>query len=358
MRALVLGASGHLGSAFTRELLGRGFGVTAAARRRRRAPNLLDLPVSAVWGDADRPEQLDEWVPGHDLVVDAAAPYHFQLASEQRGSDAIERGRERMDALLDRVARADACLIHVSSFTTLSRTQPLLEMARSGALRRLHPYFDLKQAMEERVRVAAARGVRAVIVNPTLCLGPWDAKPLPFCWIPLAVRGELPATSSRAVNVVDVRDVAAMSVDAAARERFGEPIALSGHNTTLQAMTATLCGLAGVPPPRRRAPAHLAALTAWGNERLASAGLSPLDYPSLGMILLLEQRWVSPGPAQRALGAPFRSLTRTLADALQWYRELGYLETPASGRSPTGSRGSPTHRQGWPRADRARPARP
>ncbi len=336
MRALVLGATGHLGNAISRELLARGFQVTATSRRPSPAANLEELPIRFLSGDGDRPRQLDEWVRGHDLVVDAAAPYHFHLAPDSLGERPGMIAERRIDALLESVSRHGATLAYVSSFTTLPRPRPLLEALQHGALRLLHPYFELKNRMEARVLAAARGGLPVAVVNPTLCLGPWDLKPLRFCLIPLALRGELPATSGHALNFIDVRDVACALLTAVEKERFGEPIPLCGHNTTVDGLTAAICRQGGARPPKLRVPAQLTALAAYGNEVLSSLGLSPLSYPSLGMILLLEQRWESPGSAQRDLGVHLRPLSRTLAEAIDWYREIGYLDRSDS-RVPLGS---------------------
>jgi dihydroflavonol-4-reductase len=339
MRALVLGATGHLGNAIARELLKQGFEVTATSRRRLPATNLADLPVRFLSGDDALPGQLEEWVRGHALVVDAAAPYHFRLASgspASPGEKVTEVATRRMRALLQSASRHDAILAYVSSFTTLPRQRAPLEAMQNGALRFLHPYFELKNEMEAQVLSAARSGLRAVVVNPTLCLGPWDLKPLQFCLIPLALRGEIPATSGHALNFIDVRDVACALLAAVKMERFGQPIPLCGHNTTVDGLTAAICRLGGARPPKLRVPAQLTAMAAYGNEVLSSLGLSPLSYPSLGMILLLEQRWESPSSAQRDLGVPLRPLSRTLAEAIDWYREIGYLDRSDSA-VPTGS---------------------
>ncbi len=328
MRALVLGATGHLGNAISRELLARGFQVTATSRRPSPAANLEELPIRFLSGDGDRPRQLDEWVRGHDLVVDAAASYHFHLAPDSLGEKPAMIAERRIDALLESVSRHGATLAYVSSFTTLPRQRPLVEALQNGALRLLHPYFELKNRMEARVLAAARGGLPAAVVNPTLCLGPWDLKPLRFCLIPLALRGQLPATSGHAVNVIDVRDVASALLTAVEKRRFGEAIPLCGHNTTVDGLTEAVCRIGGTRPPRLRVPAQLSALASYGNEVLSSVGLSPLSYPSLGMILLLEQRWQSPGPAQRELGVHLHPLSRTLTEAIDWYREIGYLERP------------------------------
>src|ERR1700676_5212434 len=75
VKAVVLGASGHIGSAVTRELIGLGYEVTAAGRRIEPPINLAGLELRYVSGDLDVPGEIDRMVEGHDLVVDAAAPY-------------------------------------------------------------------------------------------------------------------------------------------------------------------------------------------------------------------------------------------------------------------------------------------
>src|SRR5579871_6171014 len=62
MKALVIGASGHVGNAITRALLDRKWQVTACGRHKDPPINLAGLPVTYLAGDADTPGQLDRWV--------------------------------------------------------------------------------------------------------------------------------------------------------------------------------------------------------------------------------------------------------------------------------------------------------
>lgn len=99
-----------------------------------------------------------------------------------------------------------------------------------------------------------------------------------------------------------------------------------GHNATLHGLVSAIARWGGVRPPRRHVPARLTALAAYGNEVLATLGLSPLSQPSLGMLLALEQHWDAPGAIQRRLLPQLRPLSRTLVDAIDWYSRLGTLE--------------------------------
>ena len=326
-RALVLGATGHIGQAITRELLAHGWRITAATRQLR-AQALADLDVEPACGDADEPGQLAAWVPGHDAVFDAAAPYPMNLFLRGASADRapLAHAQQRMRQLLQAVAGADAVLLHVSSYTTLPRPadEGVLAAMEAGARRRLHPYFGVKAAMEAQVMEAAGAGLPAAVLNPTACMGPWDRRPRDLCVVPMLLSGQVPALVSQALNVIDVRDVALAARLAVEQRRFGAPIPLAGHDTRTDSLALRVCQLAGVAAPRRRLPARLAA----GAMLATEAGWAVLGWPSpvpaLGSLLVLDGYPMQPGLVQRALGVVPRPLQDTLHDAIAWYRGIGY----------------------------------
>ena len=326
-RALVLGATGHIGQALVRELLGAGWQVGAATRQVR-PPALAGLDVQLLTGDADDPGQLAAWVRGHGVVFDAAAPYPMNLfvANGSAAGHPLAHARTRMAALLQAVGDAGAALVHVSSYTTLPR--PADEGARAtveAALRRrLHPYFAVKAAMEAQVLDAAQRGLRAIVLNPTACMGPWDRKPRELCVVPLLACGQVPALLGQMLNVIDVRDVARAARLAVEQQHWGARIALAGHNARADALALQVCRLAGVAAPRRRLPGLLAAGSLLGAEAAWALLGRPSPVPALGSLLVLDAYAQAPGALQQALGVQPRPLDDTLRDALAWYRELGY----------------------------------
>ena len=326
-RALVLGATGHIGQAITRELLWHGWRVTAATRQQRPAA-LAGLELSVVHGDADRPGQLAAWVHGHAVVFDAAAPYPMNLFVRDGAADRapLAHAQRRMGQLLQAVGREGAVLAHVSSYTALPRPAGVGALAalEARARRRLHPYFAVKAAMQEQVLQAARAGLPAVVLNPTACMGPWDRRPRDLCVVPLLLSGQVPALVSQALNVIDVRDVALAARLAVEQRRFGEPILLAGHDTRSDSLALRVCQLAGVAPPRRRLPARLAAGAMLATEAGWALLGRPSPVPALGSLLVLDGYPMQPGPVQRALGVAPRPLDETLRDAIAWYRSIGY----------------------------------
>lgn len=321
-KTLVLGASGHLGQAILRELLRRGHKVTAATRRLR-PPNLVALEVPIVTGDPDAPGQLEHWVSGHEVVIDAAAPYAVNLFSP---TSAIEHeplgyARRRTRALLDAVARHGARLGYISSFVTLPRPEQGLARVATRLRHRTHPYCAVKQLAESMVLAAAQQGLRAVVVNPTSCIGPWDEKPAAVSLIPQLLSGSIALTSDHVVNLIDVRDAAFGLCAALAAELWGQRIPLIGHNMTADQFAARIHALAGRHRPRYRIPAPIGASVLY----LLEAGWAllgrPSPMPSLGALLVCESYAMDPSPAARALGLRLRPLAETLRDAVRWYRQ-------------------------------------
>jgi dihydroflavonol-4-reductase len=323
--ALVLGGTGHLGHAILRELMGRGYRVDALTRKAR-PPILEGLDVRVIQGDADLPETLEAHIEEGGVVVDAAAPYPLHLQVSWRGGpDPVHAAVARTERLVEATERRGASLLFISSFTTLPRPAGVVGDLEARVRRAAHPYFVTKEAMEATVLAACGRGLRGVVVNPTACLGPWDNKPRSLCYLPLLLSGEMPATAVRAVNVVDVRDVARGAVAALEAELYGQPILLAGHDIRADHLSARACQLAGRRPPILRASTRAAATAFYWTEWFFEAMGRRAPFPSLPALLLCEARATGIGDAQRALGVMPRPLDETLRDAIEWYWQLGYL---------------------------------
>ncbi|MEM7043119.1 MAG: NAD-dependent epimerase/dehydratase family protein [Pseudomonadota bacterium] len=324
-RCIVLGGTGHIGNALARALLGQGHEVTVTCRRDGDRANLQDLDITVLAGDDGHPERLASWIKGQDLVIDAAAPYPIRLFDPAKsGREQRDQALQRSRCLIEAVADLRAEFVYISSFTTLPKQRPWHERLQSAVLQGSHPYFETKAAIEREVVSAAANGLPAIIVNPTVCLGPFDQKPREACFIPTVARGELMGVTGQMLNVIDVRDVADATLGALAEKSYGRPIALSGHNIDLASLVEKISALVGRRPPRMRASTRLTAAGAWWTDALFGAFGQTPPFPSLPFLLLCECRAISPSSGQRNLGLTPRPLETTLEDALRWYQQIGY----------------------------------
>src|SRR5208282_405440 len=326
MKALVIGAAGHIGNAITRALLDRRWEVTACGRRPIPPVNLAGLPVTYLAGDADAPGQLDEWIRGRDLVIDGAAPYPMSLVLPGRSpeQDPFIAAETRTRRLLHAVLKHDARLAYVGSFVTLVTPRTDAQRVRAKIIRLTLPYFEVKELIESQILDAERHGLRAILLNPTYCLGPWDLHDRRICTIPLLLCGKIPGWITQMLNVIDVRDVAAGLMAAIETERYGEPLLMTGCNISTRDLYALVCELGGVPTPRLGASSSLAIFGSYWTEIMFKLLGQQTPIISAGMMMATAIDYLVPDQTLTKLGITPRPLSETIADAIRWYRQIGY----------------------------------
>ncbi len=326
IKALVIGASGHIGNAIVRAFLDKHYRVSACSRRSVPPANLFELSVRYLPGDIETSGQLDKWIAGHNLVVDAAAPYPLNASSpvSEAGKDPIADADRRTRLLLDAVRRHKARLVYVGSFVTRVRPGTRAQRFQYQMMRLAHPYFEVKELIEAKMLDASRRGLEVVIANPTYCLGPWDLHDRQLCTVPLLLSGEIPSSIAQMLNVIDVRDVAAAICAALEAERYGEPIQMSGHDISTEELYSQICQLGGVPSPRISTATTVALAGAYAMELMLGTIGEKTRLPSGGMMMATLFDYMVSGSELQKLDITPRPLTETLVDAIKWYREIGY----------------------------------
>jgi dihydroflavonol-4-reductase len=319
----VTGATGHIGGNLVRTLLARGERVRVLVHGGTRA--LDGLGAERVAGDVGDRGSLARLVAGADLVFHLAA----LISIDERDAPAmhavnVEGARNVVDACMSAGVRR---LVHFSSIHALAARpaeQPIDE-GRGPAGGPGTPAYDLSKAAGEReVRAGIARGLDAVIVNPTAAIGPHDYGPstLGEALVRIA-RGRLPCLVEGGFDWVDVRDVVAGALAAAERGRSGERYLLSGEWRSVRALAAMVAAQTGVPAPRLVAPmwmARLGAPLATGWARLTRG--RPV-YTHASLHALRNHRHVRHDKAARELGYAPRPLEQTVADFFAWLRSEG-----------------------------------
>lgn len=327
LKILVLGATGLIGNAIARELVQRGHDVTATCRSDTLQPNVAGLRARVVHGDIDRPGNLEDWMAGQDIVVDAAAPYPLNLVYTPVGQRkaTIDYAQTRTSRLIGILRRENCKLVLISTLLADDRHGAIGGIGiQRRMMRVLHPYFAIKRTIERRLTQARDVLPGLLIVRPSACLGPYDIKPREQCLVPKLVAGEIKVAMSQRMNLVDTRDVARGVAGAIDAGRFAETIALTGHNTTIEGLLDEIAASSSTRPPRWQFPAALAVLPSFWAE-FGWAGLGrPSPLPSLLPILVNEQGWEDTSAAQQSLGVVPRPLTETVTDTIGWYRQLGY----------------------------------
>jgi dihydroflavonol-4-reductase len=181
-------------------------------------------------------------------------------------------------------------------------------------------------AEQEVCRLIAERGLPAVIVNPSMPIGPNDIKPTPTGRIVVeAAQGKVPAYLDVGLNVVHVDDVAEGHLAALDRGVIGQRYILGGQNVTLADILRHIATRVGRRPPTIKLPriplfplAVLAEAAARFTRREPMLTVDALRMAAWRM-------WFSSAKAERELGYRHRSAGEALDDAIDWFKGAGYL---------------------------------
>jgi len=328
MTVVVTGAAGHVGANLVRALLDQGRSVRCLAHVNTRAIDGLD--VELVRGDLADPDSLSRAFQGADVVYHLAARISLSM-SDWPALEAVNVAGTRN--VVEACRRAGVRrLVHFSSIHALVQeplSVPVDESRPFVTSPRCPPYDRSKAAAEIIVREAVARGLDAIIINPTAIIGPYDYLPSHFGEaLILIASNKLPALVTGGFDWVDVRDVVAGALLAEAKAPRGAAYLLSGHWVSMCDIAAGVAEITGTPVNKFVCPLWLARVGApvmQGISRIS--GKRPL-YTGASLRALQSNRHISHDKAARELGYRPRPFHETLADTLRWFRENGQLNYP------------------------------
>jgi len=287
--AALTGATGYVGLALAQRLRAEGRGLTALVRRTSdpgAVERLRALGATLVEGDLDDAAALQRLVAGAGLVVHCAA----LIAYRPRLHAAMWRVNVDGTARVVEACRAAGVrrLVHVSSIAAigLRDDRALLDEDSPWEAGRLRmAYLDTKRAAEERVADAAARGLDAVIVNPSAIYGPSEVLSNTGGLVERVARGRLRVAPPGGINVVPLETVVEGILAAERLGLRGRRYVLGGENVEVAALFERIARAAGrrlrplVLPRWSRAPLRaamnaldpLVPLSAWYTPDLCGA---------------------------------------------------------------------------------------
>jgi dihydroflavonol-4-reductase len=328
MQALVTGASGFVGANIVAALNQAGWQARALVRRTSSLAALDGLAYELALGDITDPKSLAAAMQGCDAVFHAAG-----VVADYWSQDAALTYRVNVDGTRNVVEAAlqsgvPPRLVFTSSQAALGfgdGPTPIDETHAFNLAPAVYPYGHSKHLAEQVVQGAVRRGLHAVIVNPSLVLGPRDVTLYNSRIIREVQAGWLLLAPPGGVNVVAAQDVARGHLLALEKGRPGERYLLAGHNVSalyLARQIATVLGVrgpAGVMPERLIGP--LAAVLDGANR------LSPRRLPIPGDVLRFGSRFIYADnrKAVAELGWAVTPLDETIRRAVAWLREVGVL---------------------------------
>jgi dihydroflavonol-4-reductase len=182
------------------------------------------------------------------------------------------------------------------------------------------PYY-LSKIYEEKIAIEfARRGLPVVILNPSLLLGPGDARMSSTQDIFRFLMGRIPVMPRGGISFVDVRDVAQAFVAALTRGNVGERHLLGAANWEFTEFFERLGRIAHRPPPLLRLPSPLKIAAAhWMEKWARDRGREP-DLPASDVEMGECWFFIDSSRSERLLGFRPRDPVETLTDTVHYVR--------------------------------------
>ena len=327
-KVLVTGASGFVGSAVVRALIGAGYHVRALLRKTSKRVNLAGLDVEIVEGDMRDAAAVTRAMAGAHYLFHVAADYRLWA---RKPEEILVNNREGTRLLMEAaLATGVERIVYTSSVATIAcaanggqadETMQLSESCAIGA------YKQSKVAAERVVEAMIARDrLPAIIVHPTAPIGPRDQKPTPTGRVIIeAAAGRIPGFVDTGLNLVHVDDVANGHLAAMRHGKPGEHYILGGQNVMLAEFLGQIAIMCGRPPPKLRLPRPLLYPCAVAAEVMAHVTRREPFLTIDGLRMSKHRMFFSSAKAERDLNYEARPYPEALKDALAWFRDNGQL---------------------------------
>lgn len=330
MRLFITGATGFVGAHVAHLAESRGAKLRLLVRPTS-IRNFLPASAELVTGDLRNPDAFASALQGCDALLHVAADYRLWVPDPAEMYKANVEGTGR---LLELAREAGVPkVVYTSSVATMGfrvdgtvvdETAPVTEADMIG-------HYKRSKWMAEQVALSAGKaGQHVIVLNPTTPIGSLDAKPTPTGRIVVDfLNRNFPAYVKTGLNLVDVREIARMHLQALQVGSPGQRYILGGENLTLKQILDKLADVTGLPSPKMQVPHALAMAFAFLDETFTGKlrGREPratMEAVRMGRKMM----FASSAKAERELGFQMLPVGEALREACQWFIANGYAPAP------------------------------
>lgn len=333
MVTAITGASGHIGAHLVRLLIAQGQSVRALVRRNTKP--LDGLACETVKGDLLDRESLTSLCSGASTVFHLGGVISLQGDQDGHVHSVNVTGTQNIvqAAIASNVETVVLCS-SIQAFEARQADSKTIDETSPRPTSRAPAYDRSKWTGEQTFLETAGDHIKAVIVNPTGVIGPWDFAPsrMGQFFLDLAAN-RLPFLVHGGADWVDVRDVSSGIVAAARTGEHQHNYILGGQNASLRELsqlasqfTQQRTHMAVVPIALARLGLPFAALmNRLRRQEPAFTGESLRALESMPVI--------SHQKASDTLGYTPRPLFQTITDLYAWQLQQNHPSTSGYAKS-------------------------
>ncbi|HLO61142.1 MAG TPA: NAD-dependent epimerase/dehydratase family protein [Bacteroidales bacterium] len=327
MKILVTGANGFLASNVIRELNKRGHQVRALVRATADLSALNGADYELFRGNMVNMIDAEDAVTGCDVVIHAAADTSQHYRSFE---PLMQTNYQATLNLLEASGKH-----HIKRFIFISTANTLGHGTRKNPGNETNPvkypfshapYAISKMKAQELVQdYGLTAKLNTVVVNPTFMIGPYDTKPSSGRILLMMYGRRFVFIPPGGKNFIHVGDASIAICNAIQNGKSGSCYLLANENLTYSEFFEKLKKTTGQKSLKILLPGWFLSLLGDIGNLISYAGIRS-DLNSINAEILRTGNYYTGLKAVHELNMPQTPVETAIKDAMQWFRENGYLK--------------------------------
>ncbi|MEL7833221.1 NAD-dependent epimerase/dehydratase family protein [Fodinibius sp. Rm-B-1B1-1] len=322
--AFVTGGTGFIGINLIKQLVSREWNVTALHRPTSDLSYLKKLPVDLAEGSITNLSSVHKAIPSNtDVIFHLAGDTNMWSQHNDRQTKINVTGTENMvQAAVDKNVRT---FIHTSSVSAWGKTDGTIseETPQQGDTSWVN-YERTKWLAERKVLEARNHGIKVVIMNPAMVVGPYDDSNWGRLFF--ALRDDnLPGVTRGNMSVAHVEEVAKAHIAAVEHGVDGDRYILGGKHCEFVRFISIIREVSDFSSDPQIVPTPLLKLIAYIQAGIAYfTGNEPALTPELARLMTRNVKYCSK-KAKQALDYDIPPVEKSIKDCYNWLRETERL---------------------------------
>ncbi len=322
---LVTGGSGFIGHNLTKVLISKGYKVKVLVRQNSNLKYLRNLDIEFCFGDLNDKNTLYRAIKNRDTVFHTAAVIAMWKGKEKQQYQTNVIGtRNICEVALDSGIKK---FIHTSSVATLGwkNNYTLIDELSEYNWGEKLIYNYTKFLAEKEVLLTVAKGLPAVIVNPSIVIGPGDYNFHGGALIKRLKNKTIPFYLDGGINISFIDDIINGHINAALYGKIGERYILGGNNLTIKDALYKIAEIIGVTPPRYKFPSQIIKPISIIFDVFSNISkIKPIISSDIATYIG-KNFWVSSQKAIKELNYKVTPLEEAIRKTVEWYSQEGII---------------------------------